>query len=331
MLRKFAGTPDGANPYGALLQANDGAIYGTTMSGGTNSAGTIFKLNTDGTGYNVIKSFQDIGTSDGSRPYAGLIQGTDGVLYGTTSVGGTASRGTVFKVNLDGSGYAVLKRFTGSDGASPWAPLLQGQDGALYGTTAMGGATDKGTVFKLKRDGTGFVVLKNFAGIDGNGPMAGLTQAPNGILFGTTSSGGGPNLMASVGTVFQLNPDGTGFRMLKTFPQDGEGFMPKSGVLLGSDGTLYGATLNGGRGGNLYGTVFSLVPAPVLLSPGFGVSGCQLRALALPGRNYTVQRALTANGSWTNIGTVNVGNTGIGQAVDPDPPSGSAFYRACYP
>ncbi|HEY5912250.1 MAG TPA: choice-of-anchor tandem repeat GloVer-containing protein [Verrucomicrobiae bacterium] len=331
MLRQFSGAPDGANPYGMLLLANNGAIYGTTMGGGSKSVGTVFRLNPDGASYSVVKSFQDTGATDGARPYAGLIQGTNGVLYGTTSIGGSGSKGAVFKLNLDGTGYGLLKSFAGSDGATPWAPLLEGQDGALYGTTAAGGANNKGTIFKLNADGTGFTVLKSFNGLDGAGPMAGLTQAPNGVLFGTTTSGGAVDLMQSVGTVFQLNPDGSGFRVLKTFPQNGDGILPKSGVLLGGDGTLYGATFNGGRGGNLYGTVFSLVPAPVVLAQVLETGGCQLRVVALSGRSYMVERASSIAGPWTSLGTVNVGSTGIGQFSDPTPPSNSAFYRTSYP
>jgi uncharacterized repeat protein (TIGR03803 family) len=330
VLRKFGGTPDGANPFGALLLADNGAIYGTTMGGGTKSAGTIFKLNPDGSGYNVIKSFQDIGTSDASRPYAGLIQGTDGLLYGTTSSGsGTGAKGAVFKINLDGSGYLVLKRFAGPDGATPWAPLLEGQDGALYGTTVAGGAYGKGIVFRLNRDGNGFAVLKSFTGTDGDSPR-GLAQAPNGLLFGTTSSGGAMSLMDSVGTVFQLNPDGTGFRVLKTFPQNGEGIMPKSGLVLGSDGSFYGATSNGGQGGS-YGTLFSIVPAPVLVLTASETGAFQLRILALPGRSYTVQRASSPEGSWSAVATLTIGSTGTAQFSDSGSSPGSVFYRASCP
>jgi len=249
-LKSFSGASgDGGSPKAALVQGGDGALYGTTAYGGSAGCGTVFKLNPDGSGYTVLKSFT--GTAgDGSAPMAALLQGSDGALYGTTADGGSAGYGTVFKLNLDGSGYAVLKSFsrTGGDGRYPYAALLQASDGALYGTTAYGGSAGYGTVFKLNMDGSGYAVLKSFSATGGDGryPYAALSQASDGALYGTTSGGGS----AGDGAVFKLDLDGSGYTVLMSFPLfRGD---PRAGLLQASDGALYGTTVSGGYGGTVF-------------------------------------------------------------------------------
>src|SRR5579862_5471871 len=129
---------DGANSFADLLQGKDGAFYGTTSSGGTNSNGifgdgTVFKITTSG-----LTTLYSFAGTDGATPDAGLLQGKDGALYGTTSSGGTHSNGTVFKITTSGA-LTTLYSFsalgsdgTNADGAQPVAGLLQGKDGALY-------------------------------------------------------------------------------------------------------------------------------------------------------------------------------------------------------
>src|SRR5439155_10954895 len=145
--------------------------------------GTIFKLKRDGSGYLVLRRFSGAG-GDGSNPRAGLVEGNDGALYGTTYEGGLADPisnpigfGTVFKLNRDGSGYTVLRRFTGSDGdgSSPEAVLVKDSNGKLYGTTSSGG----GTVFNLEQDGSGYTVLRSFGGSVSDGSV------PNGLVIGS--------------------------------------------------------------------------------------------------------------------------------------------------
>ncbi len=163
---------------------------------------TVFKLNADGTGYTVLHRFTGTG-GDGASPGAGLIQGRDGALYGT-AFGGENGNATVFKLSTDGTSYTVLRRFTGTggDGAVPNAPLVQGNDGALYGTTGQGGAAGNGTVFKLNTNGTGYTVLYSFTGSGGDGanPSAGLVQSSDGVFYGTTIWGGDLGL----GTAFRV-------------------------------------------------------------------------------------------------------------------------------
>ena len=114
VLRSFGGAlfRDGQYPQASLVQGLDGALYGTSTSGGTNDAGALFKINVDGSGYQVLYGFY--ATNGGAEPCAGLVQGADGTLFGTTSRGGTNGYGTIFRVNPDGSAYATLHSFVGS-------------------------------------------------------------------------------------------------------------------------------------------------------------------------------------------------------------------------
>jgi len=120
-------------------------LYGTTYGGGSWDCGTIFKINTDGTGYTLLKNFTD--APDGAYPHAALTL-SGSVLYGTTYGGGSLDRGTIFKMNTDGTGYNVLKNFTDIDGAYPYAELMLSGN-SLYGTTSQGGSLGNGTVYKL--------------------------------------------------------------------------------------------------------------------------------------------------------------------------------------
>jgi uncharacterized repeat protein (TIGR03803 family) len=161
VLHHFAGKDldDGSLPLGQLLEAGGGFLYGTTYNGGNGSdLGTIFKMNTNGTGYAVLHSFQG-GASDGSLAVAGLSQAmAGGMLYGTAPHGGIADGGMVFALNVDGGSYSSLHTFNsaGGDGTFPFAGLLAGSDGALYGATYFGGIyTTNGTsgvLFRLFSD-----------------------------------------------------------------------------------------------------------------------------------------------------------------------------------
>jgi uncharacterized repeat protein (TIGR03803 family) len=171
-----------------VAQGTDGFLYGTTQCGGVSNTGTIFRLSTNGTGYALLHSFIG-GRHDGVGPVAGVVQGADGVLYGTTKLGGTNGDGMVFSIATNGSGFKALYSFTGinADGAWPMGGLIQGTDGALYGTTETGG-TNEGTVFKLNTDGSGYNVLHGFAGVaDGGQPMSKMVQGADGALYGTTT------------------------------------------------------------------------------------------------------------------------------------------------
>src|SRR5271165_6495671 len=157
VLYSFAGGTDGAIPFAGLVQDAQGNLYGTTTQGGgglgceTQGCGTVFKVDTTGN-ETVLYSFTGTG-GDGGNPYAGLVRDTQGNLYGTTNQGGTSGDGTVFKVDTTGK-ETVLYNFTGPpDGALPYAGLVQDAQGNLYGTTGAGGASGRGTVFKVDTTG----------------------------------------------------------------------------------------------------------------------------------------------------------------------------------
>jgi uncharacterized repeat protein (TIGR03803 family) len=200
-LHSFSGSPsEGANPVAALVQASDGNFYGTTASGGEHFHGTVFRITPAGA-LTVLHSFSGF-PSEGAVPFAGLVQGSDGDFYGTTALGGTHLKGTVFKIDATGS-LTTLHSFSGSpsEGANPVAALVQGSDGDFYGTTALGGAHLKGTVFKIDATGS-LTTLHSFSGSPGEGalPFAALVQGSDGNFYGTTALGGAHG----AGTVFKL-------------------------------------------------------------------------------------------------------------------------------
>jgi uncharacterized repeat protein (TIGR03803 family) len=194
---------DGSQPFAGLIRDAAGNLYGTTTSGGAYGEGVVFKLSPTGT-ETVLSSY-------GGRPTAGLVRDAAGNLYGTF----TSDKGGVyelFRCDSAPSGYAekVLHRFTGSDGANPYAGLIRDAAGNLYGTTAQGGASGYGVVFELIRcdsapSGYDFKVLHSFTGgADGATPYAGLIQDGAGNLYGTTYSGGAYGRV--LGVVFKLTP-----------------------------------------------------------------------------------------------------------------------------
>ena len=243
----------GQTPLAPLIRARDGDLFGTTLHGGTNGSGTVFRLIRNGTGYRTLHHFG--GDGDGVEPAAGLVEGSDGMLYGTTQGGGANNAGTIFKLNKDGSGYTVSHSFSGDDGGSPRAELVEGGDGKLYGTTFAGGNFGSGTVFKVERDGNGHDVLHSFNSGVGDGflPGAGLVYGSDGALYGTTRNGG----TNFGGTVFRLNSDGSGYSVLHHFGGiDHDGGASDAKLVEGSDGAIYGTTPFGGTNGG--GSVFKL-------------------------------------------------------------------------
>jgi uncharacterized repeat protein (TIGR03803 family) len=242
----------GSQPAG-LLAGADGALYGTTTSGGTNYAGTVFRVNPDGSGYAVLHTFATNGV-DGQSPAAGVVQGRDGFLYGTTPVGGSNQVGTVFRLDVSGSSYTLLHHFGTdlTDGSRPAGTLVQGKDGALYGATSFGGTNFLGTVFRLGTDGA-FTTLYHFGNFneDGSSPVT-LLQGADGALYGSTSDGG----TNGSGAIFVLSTNGSGYRLLYSFGTvSNDGSLPAA-LVQGTNGNLYGTTSAGGSASK--GTLFSI-------------------------------------------------------------------------
>ncbi len=188
--------------------------------------------------------------SAGLNPYAGLDQGANALLYGTTLGGGASGYGSIFRVATGGS-FNVLYSFTnGLDGAEPYAGLVQGRDGNFYGAAFDGGAASSGTVFKMTSAGAVTSLYSFLGGDDGSEPAASLIQGADGKLYGTAYEGGTNNL----GSVFSLTTNGV-FAPLASFDQD-NGAYPVASLVQATNGLLYGVTYLGGS--NDSGTVFSL-------------------------------------------------------------------------
>jgi uncharacterized repeat protein (TIGR03803 family) len=251
-LYSFTGGADGSGPYAGLIEDKSGNLYGTTLFGGANSYGTVFKVTPSGT-ETVLYSFDStVNGVDGFEPYAGVIEDKSGNLYGTTYLGGAHDGGTVFELAPNGT-EKVLYSFTGgADGLSPFAGLIR-KKGKLYGTTVEGGAHGDGTVFEVTPGGKEKVLHSFTGGADGAYPEAGVIMDKTGNLYGTTPSGGAGGL----GTVFEVAPDGTE-TVLHSFTGSPDGKGPGAGLIMDKKGQLYGTTVFGGA--NNQGTVFELAP-----------------------------------------------------------------------
>jgi uncharacterized repeat protein (TIGR03803 family) len=239
--------PDGAYPFAGLAQAAAGGYVGATRGGGANNGGVVFVLVADGSATTLYSFCAAAQCTDGSQPVGGLVQGTDGDLYGTTYAGGASGDGTVFKLTSGGV-LSTLHSFAGSDGASPNAGLIHAADGDFYGTTSDGGAKGYGTVFSITSGGA-FTTLHSFVGSDGAHPNAALLQAADGSFYGTTAGGG----IGDNGTVFRIV--GGVLTTLHRF-QGMDGSHPESALISAYDGDFYATTVDGGSLG--YGTVFRL-------------------------------------------------------------------------
>jgi len=272
---------DGEGPVAGLVQANNGDFYGTTPSGGTHSGGTLFKITPSGT-LTTLYSFCAQGDcTDGTSPEAGLIQATNGDLYGTTHGGGvndggnTSAGGTIFKITPTGTLttlYSFCSPSVCTNGDNPFAPLIQATDGNFYGTTYYGGTNGAGTIFKITPSGT-LTTLYSFCSLsgcsDGEFPLAGLVQATNGDLYGTASHGGAGDKCQSgaCGTVFRLSV-GLG-PFVETRPTSG-----KAGAVVEILGTnLIGATSVSFNGTTATFTVNAIGSAITTILPAGATTG----------------------------------------------------------
>jgi uncharacterized repeat protein (TIGR03803 family) len=292
---------DGDAPFAGLVLLGN-VLYGTASYGGNSGNGTVFAINTDGTGFKTLHQFSAgsinpsgiYTNSDGTTPKAGMIL-SGNILYGTAQVGGSSGNGTVFKLHADGTAFTILHTFAEGSGFSPY---LTNSDGAgaselilsgntLYGTTRDGGSSGGGTVFAVNTDGTGFTNLHTFiayspSNTGGYEPWGGLIWLSN-TLYGTTRSGGS----FGAGTVFAVNTDGTGFTNVHSFNSNTEGYYPDAGM------TLYGNTL--------FGTTQS---GADMLSPGGGT----VFAINTDGTYFTTLHnfaKVSLSAPYTNIGGAN--------------------------
>jgi uncharacterized repeat protein (TIGR03803 family) len=265
---------DGAKPEAGLVQATNGNLYGTTYWGGANGYGTIFEITPAGQLTTLYSFCSQTNCADGAYPQAGLVQGTDGNLYGTTYEGGANGvYGTVFEITPAGQLTTLHSFDYFDDGAYPQAGLVQATNGNFYGTTYWAGANGGGTIFEITPAGQ-LTTLYSFCSqtncTDGEEPEAGLVQATNGNLYGTTWSGG----TNFDGTVFAITLAGQLSTLYSFCSQPGctDGVDPHAGLIQATDGNLYGTTESGGA--NDFGTVFEITPAGQLTTLyAFGLTG----------------------------------------------------------
>jgi uncharacterized repeat protein (TIGR03803 family) len=312
VLHYFAGgVSDGAYPYGTLINSGS-TLFGVTYNGGSANLGTVFRINTDSSGFQILYSFSSPAI-DGTYPNRSLLLSGSN-LYGTASCSNNNSYGgTLFRIGTDGTGFQVLFSFYGSNGMWPYhAPILSGS--TLYGMCTYGGNgigyNGDGTIYRINTDGTGFELLHTFAGepADGSAPHGLLLQS--GSTFYSTTPFGGAN---GNGVVFKVNIDGTGYQLLYQFQSGGiDGSRP--GSLIQSGETLYGMASSYGSG--YYGTIYKINTDGTgfqVLHTFTGGSGgtCPLNALVQAG---SVLYGMTRDGGSSNLGTIfqiNIDGTGF--------------------
>jgi uncharacterized repeat protein (TIGR03803 family) len=234
-----------------VIQARDGRLYGTVSGPSTPfpspfpTPGSVLRFRADGT------AGQRFELPEVLTPVAELVEIDDGSLYGTAI--GSADRppalrhGTIFRFDPATDSFTTRYRFNGPDGSDPVAPLIQGTDGLIYGTTLNGGAYGLGTVFSLDSADT-LTTVHHFAGADGANPNAGVIQGLDGRLYGTTTNGGA----FGYGTVFVMNVTG-GLTTLHDFALN-DGANPVNELIQANDGAFYGAAPIGGPTGG--GVIF---------------------------------------------------------------------------
>jgi uncharacterized repeat protein (TIGR03803 family) len=333
-LYNFCSQPDcadGYSPTGGVLQATNGNFYGIANLGGANGDGTVFKITAAGKLTTLYNFCSQPGCADGSRPFAGLVQGTNGAFYGTASIGGAIGEGTVFKIEPSGkltTLYSFCSQSNCTDGANPEGVLVQGTDENFYGTTFAGGAKgDYGTFFKITPSGK-LTTLYSFCTqsgcADGYNPQAGLIQDANGDFYGTTLGGGNSG---DYGTFFRITSGGELTTLYRFCSQSScaDGYNPSSELVRAASGDFYATTSAGGA--NAQGTIFSITPTGTLTtlysfcSTGCTIAGYYPTAGLLQSTNGTFY-GTTYEGGTEGAGTIYSLSIGLGPFVEAMPNSG---------
>ncbi|HMQ69333.1 MAG TPA: hypothetical protein PKA90_09985 [Ignavibacteria bacterium] len=249
----------GNEPHHDAMYFYKDHLYGAALYGGEKNNGVIFRINPDGSGYLPVHVFNGSDT-DGAQPHSGIIVLND-VLYGLTAEGGIEKKGTLYRMNPDGSDFSVLYSFSKGTGHNPHGRLTIGSDDStLFGITRTGGTDKLGAIFSINLRDTSYKVLHNFSKGNQNGHTAqhGYLVRVDNYLYGMTYSGG----KKDKGIIFGINEDGSDFKILHSFDDEignvNDGHSPY-GSLCYSNGFLYGTTRKGGAMDE--GTVFRITPS----------------------------------------------------------------------
>jgi uncharacterized repeat protein (TIGR03803 family) len=235
-IANFTGT-NGRHPSGNVTLDSSGNLYGTTSQGGASSDGNVWKV---ASGSSTITTIASFAGTNGTYPICGLRRDSSGNLYGVTSSGGADSDGTVWKIASGSSTITTLGTFNGTNGETPQGAVALDSSGNLYGTTAYGGSSGVGTIFKIASGTETITTLANFTGIAGGAYPAGdIVVDSSGDLYGVGYGG-----TAADGTVWEL-PSGGSLTLLGVFTT-ANGTEPIGGVVMTPDGFLWGTTYAGG-------------------------------------------------------------------------------------
>jgi uncharacterized repeat protein (TIGR03803 family) len=291
---RFFDKDNGAYPYGSLMQASDGRLYGMTNQGGSSNRGVIFSFDPSTSIYTKLKDFDG---TNGAYPYGSLIQANDGKLYGMTSNGGSSDAGVIFSFDPSTSTYAKLKDFDITNGCNPYGSLMQATNGKLYGTTTGGGSNGYGVIFSFDPSSYTYTKLKDFDNTCFNTNNH-LVQAGNGKLYGMTFQGG-----IDLWIIFSFDPSTSTYTKLKDI-DDTRNSNQYSSLTQASDGKLYGM-INGEVGSGV-GVIFSFDPLAstyAKLKDFDCINGCNANGILLQASDGKLY-GITTNGGISNVGVI---------------------------
>lgn len=235
----------GTNPSSRLVKGDGDQLYGLTQAGGSSGFGTIYRITEAGSFSSELSFTGNGGQRPGSGPQGALLR-VGATFYGTTSTGGSANQGTLFRWTPGGA-HEVLVHFSGSvgdyPGSSPLGEIVVDDGGSIYGVCRNGGSGNNGLVYRYRSDGT-YEVLASFTNTSGTTPgglpTSGLFVGPDGLFYGTTSAGG----VHGKGVLFRVTDDGS-VRTIWEFSGREDGVVPSNGISVGTDGSVYGASHHG--------------------------------------------------------------------------------------